>query len=54
MNAAAASIPVELAPPRAAAPAGDEPALVERVRRGDPAAFDALVADLKVVAAQHG
>jgi RNA polymerase sigma-70 factor (ECF subfamily) len=36
---------VQLAPPRAAAApaADDEPALVERVRRGDPAAFDALV-----------
>ncbi|HEU0299379.1 MAG TPA: sigma-70 family RNA polymerase sigma factor [Longimicrobium sp.] len=42
MSAAAASLPVELAPPRAVAPP-DEPALVERVRRGDPAAFDALV-----------
>ena len=45
MNPAAAAVPVELAPARApAAAAEDEPALVERVRRGDPAAFDALVA----------
>ena len=45
MTAAASALPVELAPTRAAAAAAvdDEPALVERVRRGDAAAFDALV-----------
>lgn len=45
MSSAASALPVQLAPPRAAAApaADDEPALVERVRRGDPAAFDALV-----------
>jgi len=44
VTSAASALPVELAPARAAAaPAvDDEPALVERVRRGDPAAFDAL------------
>ena len=45
MSSAASALSVQLAPPRAAAApaADDEPALVERVRRGDPAAFDALV-----------
>jgi RNA polymerase sigma-70 factor (ECF subfamily) len=45
VSSAASALPVQLAPPRAAAApaADDEPALVERVRRGDPAAFDALV-----------
>ena len=45
MSSAASALSVQLAPPRAAAApaADDEAALVERVRRGDPAAFDALV-----------
>ncbi len=44
MSTAASALPVDIAPARAAAAAvDDEPALVERVRRGDPAAFDALV-----------
>jgi RNA polymerase sigma-70 factor (ECF subfamily) len=45
VTSAASALPVDLAPARTAAAAGvdDEPALVERVRRGDPAAFDALV-----------
>ncbi|HEX2209497.1 MAG TPA: sigma factor, partial [Longimicrobium sp.] len=45
MTIAASALPVDLAPARAAAApvAEDEAALVERVRRGDPAAFDALV-----------
>ena len=42
MSSAAPALSVPLAPARPAA-ADDEPALVERVRRGDPAAFDALV-----------
>ena len=46
MSWAAPALAVERAPARApAAPAvDDEPALVERVRHGDPAAFDALAA----------
>ena len=46
MIGAAAALPLDLAGARApAAPAADdEPALVERVRRGDAAAFDALAA----------
>jgi RNA polymerase sigma-70 factor, ECF subfamily len=44
VSSATPALAVELAPARApAAPAlDDEPALVEAVRRGDPAAFDAL------------
>ena len=43
MTAAATPLPMELAPAAPPAAADDEPALVERVRRGEPAAFDALV-----------
>jgi RNA polymerase sigma-70 factor (ECF subfamily) len=43
VSSAAPALSVPLAPARTAAPAADdEPALVERVRRGDAAAFDAL------------
>jgi RNA polymerase sigma-70 factor (ECF subfamily) len=45
VSTAASALPVDLAHARTAAAAAvdDEPALVERVRRGDAAAFDALV-----------
>ena len=44
MTTAASALPVDLtARAPAAHAADDDPALVERVRRGDPAAFDALV-----------